>query len=142
MVILDETDFPEGISISAINQVLKEVDDLMNNDLDAVYYDHASLFKFTSSSNKNISLGEVINTFISAIRKLSIRFRQDKEGNWRQLASVVLIQANRHGYQRAVKTGRYSLLAISESNEVERASFFITLPNHLLFWYHDQNTHY
>lgn len=75
-----------------------------------------------------MSTGEIINQYISFIRRLGIRFRRDKENptQWRKLTNVVLAQTNRTGWQRAVKNnGRYTLTALSEANELERASSYV-----------------
>jgi len=127
MVILDETDF-KTFSFGEILARLEEVDDGMPGGLDVVYWDHANLFKFASGSQRNLGGGEVINSYISFIRRLSIRFRRSKENasEWRKLTNVVLAQSNRTGWQRAVKNnGRYTLTALSEANEMERASSYI-----------------
>lgn len=127
MIILDETDF-NNFSFGEIQTRLEEVDDETPGGIDVVYWDHANLFKFSSGALRNLPPGEVINRYISFIRRLSIRFRRDKENSteWRKLANVVLAQANRDGWRRAVKNGgRYSLTALSEANELERASSFV-----------------
>lgn len=127
MVILDETDFAK-FNFGEIRAVLEKVDDVMPGGVDVVYWDHANLFKFSEGSQRNLSMGEVINQYVSFIRRLGIRFRRDKENptQWRKLANVILAQCNRTGWQRAVKNnGRYTLTAISEANELERASSFV-----------------
>lgn len=127
MVILDETDF-EKFTFGEIRARLEKVDDEMPGGLDVVYWDHANLFKFSEGPQRNLSTGEVINAYVSFIRRLGIRFRRSKEDptQWRQLTNVVLAQTNRTGWQRAVKNqGRYALNALSEANELERAASYI-----------------
>lgn len=127
MIILDETDF-KTFTFGEITSKLEEVDDKIPGGIDVIYWDHANLFKFSTGPQKNMAVGETINAYISFIRRLSIRFRRSKENpnEWRKLANVVLAQSNRTGWQRAVKnSGRYSLTAISEANEMERASAYI-----------------
>jgi replicative DNA helicase len=125
-IILDETDFKD-FSFSEIMTKLYEVDDEVGG-LDAVFFDHAGLFKYyQKSGHRDSSEGEAINAYISFIRRLSIRFRFNPETKeYRQLISVVVIQANREGWKRASKRGgQYDLRAISEANEVEKASYRI-----------------
>ena len=124
--ILDETDF-KSFSFAEIRAKLKEVDGEMfektGYGLDAVIWDHANLFKYNGSGAKFQSEGAEINAYVSYIRKLSIKFRKDKDGNWRKLAMLVLAQSNRDGFKRAQKlNGAYDLRAISEANELERSA--------------------
>lgn len=121
--ILDETDF-KSQSFGEIRAQIEKIDDQCPGGLDVVYHDHVGLYKYADTNHRNLSTGEVINRYVSFIRQLSIRFRQSKDNpkEWRSLTSVILVQANRQGYQKALRNGgRYSLMAISESNEVERS---------------------
>lgn len=123
IIILDETDFKTQ-SFGEIRTKIEEADEQCEGGLDVVYHDHVGLYKYAEHNQRNLSTGETINRYVSFIRQLSIRFRRDKESpkEWRKLTSVVLVQANRQGHQKAVKNnGRYTLMAISEANEVERA---------------------
>ena len=94
MVILDETDF-KTFTFGEITARLEEVDDKTPGGIDVIYWDHANLFKFSGGQQRNSSTGEIINAYISFIRRLSIRFRRDKENpnEWRKLVNVVLAQS-------------------------------------------------
>ena len=73
---------------------------------------------------------EIINAYISFIRRLGIKFRKKKneknEAFWTKLTHVVITQANRKGIEKAVKTrGRWSMIALADANELERAAWRI-----------------
>lgn len=125
LCILDETDFVT-FSPGEIRKVLEREDDKCiqktGAGFDAVIWDHANLFKFTSLRGGNT--GDVINEYASFIRKLSIAFRRiPGTREFRKLCMLILAQANREGYKRAVKqSGSYDMRAISEANELERGS--------------------
>jgi len=125
--IYDESDF-KSQSLGELRSLIDMADDQCGNQLDTVFYDHIGLFKYAETQQRNLGTGELINKYVSFIRQLSIRFRRnaDNPQEWRKLASVILVQANRDGWQRAAKNGgRYSLRAIAEANEVERASSLV-----------------
>lgn len=130
LTILDETDF-KTFGFAEIRVRLEELDDKMLAEtgygLDAVVWDHANLFKFSGAGERNKSQGDIINDYISFIRKLSIAFRKDKKtGKFSQLCNIVVAQCNREGWKKADKVkGRYELTAISEANEIERAGYRI-----------------
>ena len=127
IIIYDESDF-KSQSLGELRSLIERADDQCDNQLDTVFYDHIGLFKYAESQQRNLGTGELINKYVSFIRQLSIRFRRDSENpqEWRKLTSVILVQANRDGWQRAAKNGgRYSLRAIAEANEVERASSLV-----------------
>lgn len=124
--ILDETDF-SSLSKVELRQKLQEVDDEMiaktGYPLDAVFWDHMNLFKF-SGSNKGQSEGACINEYVSYTRQLGLNFRRDPStGEKRKLAMFMLAQINREGWKRAVKNkGAYDLRSLADANELERAS--------------------
>jgi len=122
-IILDETDF-HTFSFAEITSKLQDVDDKTEGGVDAVVFDHANLFRFSDSVFNVTSQMDVINKYVSFIRQLSMDFKKDPEtGVKKELASIVLAQANRQGFKRAnKKEGRYDLRAIAEANELERAS--------------------
>lgn len=130
LMILDETDF-KSFSFAEIRVKLEEVDDFYiketGSGIDAIFWDHANLFKFTGAQAKNKTQGDIINDYISFIRKLSIGFRKDKNtGEFSQLCNIVVAQCNREGWKKAVRNkGMYELTAISEANEIERAGYRI-----------------
>lgn len=128
LIILDETDF-KTFSPGEIRAKLEEIDErLLAEDmgcLDAVFWDHANLFKFSGEQGRYMNQGDIINHYVSFIRQLSIKFVKDKGSDtYRTLCNVVLAQANRDGWKRADKAGgRYTLVALSEANELERAAY-------------------
>jgi replicative DNA helicase len=126
IVILDETDF-KSMSFTEIRNTLEKVDDKLRKEtghpLDAVIWDHAHLLKYTEGSNVPSNDGIIINMYMSFIRKLSIKFRKI-DGEYTQLANIVLAQTNRKGFENADKNkGKYNLLALSEAHELERAAY-------------------
>lgn len=133
MFILDETDF-DNMTYSEIRNKLYQVDDIClertGSGLDAVIVDYAQLLKYTDNGARGKSENAIINDYVSFFRRLTVKFRKtgevDEEGNplYRQIATVILAQANRQGYDKACKSkGKYSLMALSEANELERAAY-------------------
>lgn len=133
--IVDESKF-NRFSESEIVDILYKYDD--EKPVDAIFFDHANLFKFYSDKGNNTSTGEVINKYVSFIRKLSICFRK-KDGEAKQVASVLLAQTNRTGWKKADHNFRqtdqknkkgvpkegYDLTALAEANELERCSSLV-----------------
>lgn len=126
ITILDETDF-KSLTKVELRQKLEQVDDEMiaktGYPLDAVFWDHMNLFKF-SGSGKTQSEGAAINEYVSYVRQLGLNFRRDSTtGEKRKLAMFMLAQINREGWKRAVKNkGAYDLRSLADANELERAS--------------------
>lgn len=129
--VLDETDF-STFSFSEIRNHLEKVDDEFikktGKGLDALVVDHIHLFKFTEGGNRDGNAE--INKYTSYFRKLSQAFRPYTDENgvrqYSKLCVILLAQANREGWKRAVKNnGRYDLRAIAEANELERGSHVV-----------------
>lgn len=137
--ILDESKF-KTFSESEIIDILYKLDD--EKPIDAVFFDHAGLFAFKSPLYNSGNVGVAINKYVSFIRELSIDFRH-VNGEKRSIASVLLAQTNRTGYNKAKQQYRkltqvsrpgdknhsvinqtegYSLTALSDANELERCS--------------------
>lgn len=129
LFILDETDF-NNMSYSEIRSVLYKIDDICRErtgrPLDSILIDHLGLMKFTDNKKSNNEY-EIINDYVSFFRRLTNKFRKDKDtGEYTQLSTIFLAQANRKGYEEACKKeGVYTMLAIAEANEIERASYRI-----------------
>ena len=128
--IFDEDDF-SNFSFSEIRKKLYQVDDICKDKtghgLDALIVDHVGLMKFSDNTN---SVGKseysIINDYVSFFRRLTLSFRKYDDGSVSQLATIILAQANRAGFDAATKKkGNYSLTAIAEANEIERASYRI-----------------
>lgn len=124
IVILDETDFT-SFSPAEIRQKLIEVDDECLRDtgygLDAIDVDHINLCKF-NGGNSRLSVNEEGNQYVAFFHSLAQKFRLQKDGTYSKLMCIILAQANRTGWKKAVKNkGRYDLTAISEFNELERS---------------------
>lgn len=123
LVILDETnvdDFSEG----TIRTLLYQIDD--ESPIDSVFVDHMNLTKFYAKE-RNLQTGEAINKYVSFFRRLCLSFRV-VDGQPRNISAVLLAQCNRTGWSRASKGGgRYDLTALSEANELERASSVVLM---------------
>ena len=72
----------------------------------------------------------IINDYVSFFRRLTVKFRKLPKENpedpqeYSQLATILLAQTNRKGYEQACKKrGAYSLLALAEANEIERSAY-------------------
>jgi len=121
LYILDETDF-DTITYLGFEKRFREMEDLAisqtGKGIDCIVVDHVGLLKF---NEKDLGFeGSVINAWVSFFRQQCIDFL----GTGRPIAIMLLSQANREGWKRAVKNeGRYDLRAISEANELERAAW-------------------
>lgn len=130
--ILDEKDF-KTFSMSEIREKLEQIDEEMlektGYPLDAVFWDHANLFKFNGSGNRRSSDTSEGNEYVSFIRKLAISFKTDKDTLKRRgLSMVILAQTSRDGWRRAEKLkGKYDLRSLAEINELERAGSIILM---------------
>lgn len=121
--LLDETDFTD-YNFLTIENKLREIDELCEeetgNPLDFLIIDQAQLLKFGTGTIGNENA--VINAYVSFFRQQCLNFL----GKKRPITVIMLSQANREGWKRAVKNGgKYDLRAISEANELERASWRI-----------------
>lgn len=114
------------------------IDGKKRSGVDAVFWDHANLFKFNNTrfgGSKGTSVGESINAFLSNIRNLGHNFRKDKEGKPRYLTNFVLMQLNREARKKAQSDNcGYTLEALAEANEGERCAAYV------LTIYSDKNT--
>lgn len=130
LFILDEDDF-SNFSYSEIRKKLYNADDICKektgHGLDALVVDHVGLMKFSDNANSsNKSEYSIINDYVSFFRRLTLSFRRYDDGTYSQLATIILAQANRKGFDEATKKkGNYSLTAIAEANEIERSSYRI-----------------
>lgn len=125
--ILTERNFKE-FSYGEVRDILYKVD--AKKQIDCLFVDHANLLKFYASA-KYSNPYEGVNDFVSFFRKMAICFKIE-EGVDRQLAVILLAQCNRTGWIKAANAGkkdptmegRYDTTALSESNELERASSY------------------
>ena len=122
--IADETEIDSYTQFS-LESKFREIDKIATEEtghgIDVVVIDHAQLLKF-NGKRQVTSTGDVINEFVSYFRQSALNWL--KTG--RQVAFVILSQANRGGYDEARNNnGKYSLLAMAEANELERASTLI-----------------
>ena len=128
IIVYDGSDF-EDYREADFRRKIEEADDAIGGTLDGVFWDQASLLKFSGTKKGESYSGEVINRFVSFIRKMGNAFRKNKDGEWRFLTNFVLSQINRGGYERVSTNkdnpGRYKLSDIAESNELERASSYV-----------------
>ena len=133
LFILDETDFA-NMSYAEIRATLYKIDDICleqtGTRLDALIVDHTHLLKFNENGGKNKSEMAIINDYVSFFRRLTVKFRKLPKQNpedpqeYSQLATILLAQTNRKGYEQACKKrGAYSLLALAEANEIERSAY-------------------
>lgn len=123
--------------------VLYSVDDDMP--LDAIFVDHVGELALRSPLYNGNNTGAIINKYVSFFGELTVDFRK-KDGNKRQVATVLVAQTNRSGYKAAAASFRklsmvnrpgdknkslntqvegYNLTALSDSNELERFSAIV-----------------
>ena len=141
LFILDEDDF-SNFSFTEIRKKLYQIDDICKeksgHGLDALIIDHIGLFKFSDNANsQNKSEYSLINDYVSFFRRLTLSFRTYDDGETSQLATILLAQSNRKGFEEATKKkGNYSLTAIAEANEIERSSYRV-----MSIWTSDELKH-
>lgn len=123
--IIDETQI-YSYTTAGFSILLKEIDDLFIQDtgkgIDLIIVDHIQLLKYDENNKCRISENATINYWVDYFRKQCMNFLNTK----RQVAIILLSQANRMGWQWAVKhEGSYQLTALAEANELERASSMV-----------------
>ena len=122
LYIVGEQDLP-NYSLSTLEAKFKEIDKLARKEtehgIDLVVVDHIQLLKFAISGLDTIS---TINMYVSFFRQQSLSWLHEK----RNIAVILLSQANREGYSYAQKhSGAYLSQHVAEASEVERASAYI-----------------
>lgn len=116
LMIFDQTDFTD-MSPLEIERAFETADRTLGG-LNAFFIDYLQLLKFSGDSRRDEK--ETMNAYMRFFQGQTINFLHKK----RQVTGVVLVQANREGYLRAVRNnGEYDLRAIAEANEVERSSY-------------------
>lgn len=128
--ILDETNF-SNYSFSEIKSLLQSVDDefikVSGKGTDLIIVDHAQLLKFGGKGSDTYSL---MNEYVSFFRRMSLNFKKEN-GVTRGVHIMMVSQTNRGGWADADKAGgqknqelrgMYSLTALAEANELERAA--------------------
>lgn len=116
LVIFDQTDFNQ-ITPLEIEKALDRADRLLDG-LDAFIIDHIGLLKFSSDSRRDEK--EIMNEYMRFFQGQCVNFLH----KGRSVTGIVLAQANRDGYLRAIRNnGDYDLRAISDANEIERSSY-------------------
>lgn len=124
--------------------VLYRVDDEMK--IDAVFVDHVGELALRSPLYNGNNTGAIINKYVSFFGELTVDFRK-KDGEKRQVATVLVAQTNRSGFKEAASSFRklsmvnrpgnknnnafnsqvegYRITALSDSNELERFSSIV-----------------
>lgn len=123
--IVDETQIisytTDGFSV-----LLKEIDNLFlqntGHEIDLIIIDHIQLLKYDENNKNRVGEASTINYWVNYFRQQCMNFLDTK----RQVAIILLSQANRGGWEWAVKhDGSYQLTALAEANELERASSLV-----------------
>lgn len=122
LYILDEQSLPDYDMIT-FESKFKQIDKLARQEtghgIDLVVVDHIQLLKFGVADRDTIS---TINMYVTFFRRMSLNWLHEKK----QVAVILLSQANREGYAFAQKNdGQYQLQHVAEASEVERASAYI-----------------
>lgn len=116
LIIYDQSDFTDASPLE-IERKLEEADRELGH-INAFIVDHIGLLKFSGEARKNEY--ETMNFYMRFFQGQCVNFLHKK----RQVTGIVLVQANREGYLRAIRNdGEYDLRAIAEANEVERSSY-------------------
>lgn len=123
--VLDETDM-ENYSLFALENKLSDIDKIAKeqtgNGIDMLVVDHAQLLKFSKDMSSAGLETSIINQYVSFFRQQCMNFVKSK----RSIAVLILSQANRGGWEYAVKhNGNYQLTALADANELERASSMV-----------------
>lgn len=122
LYIVDEQDLPD-YATATFEAKFKEIDKMAREEtghgIDLLVVDHIQILKFGIPDTDTIS---AINFYVSFFRKYSLDWLHEK----RQIAVILLSQANREGYAYAQKhDGLYKSQHVAEASEVERASSYI-----------------
>lgn len=115
LLVVDSSEFPQSVALNPtlICQLYTELEGMLGG-LDMVIYDHVNQF-----NNLFPDLG---NRVIKMVTDACVRWRS-KEGIG--LFTGFAVQCNRQGLTRASRNnGVYDILAISDLNEIERASTY------------------
>ena len=137
--IVDRSRF-KTYSESEFIDVLYEIDD--KKPIDAIFVDHVGELALRSPLYNGSNTGPIINKYVSFFGELTVDFRK-KDGQKRQVSTVLLAQTNRTGYKAALASFRklstvtrpggnnndlttqvegYNTTALSDANELERFS--------------------
>ena len=137
--IIDRSYF-KTYSESEFIDILYSIDDEMP--IDAIFVDHVGELALRSNLYNGNNTGAIINKYVSFFGGLTVDFRK-KDGEKRQVATVLVAQTNRSGYKEACASFKklsminrpgdknkslntqvegYRLTALSDSNELERFS--------------------
>ena len=142
--IIDRSCF-KTYSESEFVDILYSVDDEMK--IDAVFVDHVGELALRSPLYNGNNTGAIINKYVSFFGTLTVDFRK-KDGEKRQVSTVLVAQTNRSGWKEASASFRklstvsrpgnknknksfntqvegYRLTALSDSNELERFSAIV-----------------
>lgn len=115
--ILDQSDFTTFSELEFEYQF--DLADQALNGMDAFIVDHIGLLKYAGEQSRRNEF-EVMNAYMRFFQGQTVNFLH----RGRQVTSIILAQANRDGYLRAIRNdGNYDLRAISEANEIERSSY-------------------
>lgn len=140
--VIDRSRF-KTYSESEILDVLYQLDD--EKPIDAIFVDHVGELALRSPIYNGNNTGAIINKYVSFFGEITVAFRQ-KDGEKRQVSTVLLAQTNRSGYKEAFNSFKklnqinrpgnknqafntqiegYKLTALSDSNELERFSAIV-----------------
>lgn len=114
--LLDNSDFRDGVTPDSIESTLLYLDAVSEGGIDVWFLDYVQMIGKHTSRNMSENM-MAINNWVRWMKNLSITFAG------KGIVSFCLAQANRSGWERAVKNeGRYDMSAISEASEIEKAS--------------------
>lgn len=118
--VLDEQDI-ESYTFFSFDNKLLEIEKLATSEtghgIDLFIVDHIQMLKF--ATNDKMSEGSMINKWVDYFRQNAMDWLKTK----RQVHGILDAQINRTGWQRACRNnGHYSLVALAEASELERAS--------------------
>lgn len=122
LYVLQEQDLPD-LTISTFESKFKMLDKAAKEEtghgMDLLVIDHVQLLKFAIDGMDTMT---VINKYVSFFRQMSLSWLHEK----RQVAVILLSQANREGIAFAQKNGgQYMAQHVAEASEIERASSYI-----------------
>jgi replicative DNA helicase len=125
LYILDETEI-DTYTFQSFENKISVCDKLATKEtghgIDLLVIDQAQLLKFSTNMSLAGQETSVINLYVSFFRQQAINFLHSK----RPCTVLMLSQLNREGFYQASKNGgRYTLTALAEANELERASAMV-----------------
>ena len=123
IIVLGPEELPKPFTKESVTSLYREVEELMGG-LTGVIWDHVNLFKYLDPTGKLTG-----DHAIKLLTEVGVVYRTSEDT---KIGTNFAVQVNRQGWRSAQRNeGRYTMLALSDFNEIERSSTYV------LFLYSD-----